>query len=294
MFVCNYCGLEFQKAKAMTSHRRWHYKKYKVPTTLGLKFSPDIRLKISLANKNKIPWNKGLKQWEGKIPPNLGRKFPEEFGRKISETKKKQYAEGKLIPLNKGKKLSAGTKIKISKSLLGISSWSKGLTKENDLRIMKISEKLKGKPKSEEHKRKISEAKKGKINQKFIELLKNSAFKEKLLKAQLKGLRKKPTNAEHDFIEIIEENNLPFKYVGDGELILGGKNPDFVNLNGQKQIIEIFGDYWHKRDNIPFHQTLKGTIEHYKKYGYDCLVIWQSELSKEVTIMKKIFNFLKS
>lgn len=293
MFVCNHCGLEYQKAKSIANHRRWHYKKWKVPTTLGLKFSPETKLKISLANKGKIPWNKGLKQWKDKPPPNLGRKFPEEFRRKISEIKKKQYAEGKLIPPNKGNKLSEESKIKISRANLGKPSWAKGLTKENDERIRKISEKLQGRPKSEDYKRKLSEMRRGKVNQKFIKLLKNPIFREKLLRAQLKGLRKKPTKPERDFIEIIEENKLPFKYVGDGEFILGGKNPDFINSNGQKQIIEIFGDYWHKRINIPFHQTVEGTLEHYKKYGYDCLVIWQSELPEEMIVMKKIFSFIE-
>lgn len=40
----------------------------------------------------------------------------------------------------------------------GRTGWSKGLTKHTDLRIMRISEALKGRPKTEEHIRKISEA----------------------------------------------------------------------------------------------------------------------------------------
>lgn len=32
-----------------------------------------------------------------------------------------------------------------------------------------------------------------------------------------------------------------WKYVGDGQLIINGKNPDWVNINGKKQLIELWG-----------------------------------------------------
>lgn len=46
--------------------------------------------------------------------------------------------------------------------MYGVPSWCKGLTKETDIRVKQISEKLKGKPKSELHKKKLSESRKGK------------------------------------------------------------------------------------------------------------------------------------
>jgi hypothetical protein len=38
--------------------------------------------------KGSIPWNKGIKQWEGKIPPNTGKNFSENTKKKISEAAK--------------------------------------------------------------------------------------------------------------------------------------------------------------------------------------------------------------
>ena len=35
-------------------------------------------------------------------------------------------------------------------------------------------------------------------------------------------------------IDLINKYNLPYKYTGNGKFILGGKNPDFVNVNGEK------------------------------------------------------------
>lgn len=46
--------------------------------------------------------------------------------------------------------------------MYGKESWCKGLTKETDSRVKTISEKLTGIPKTEEHKKKLSEAKTGK------------------------------------------------------------------------------------------------------------------------------------
>lgn len=39
-----------------------------------------------------------------------------------------------------------------------------------------------------------------------------------------------------------------FTFVGDGKVIIGGKNPDFINEKNKK-LIEVYGDYWHKGQN---------------------------------------------
>ncbi len=47
-------------------------------------------------------------------------------------------------------------------------------------------------------------------------------------------------------ISVIEKFDLPYKYVGDGELEISGLFPDFVHERGEKKIIEVFGRYWHE------------------------------------------------
>ena len=46
-------------------------------------------------------------------------------------------------------------------------------------------------------------------------------------------------------------NNINLKYVGDGKVWFEGKNhffnPDFISEKN-KQIIEIFGEYWHSSE----------------------------------------------
>ena len=51
----------------------------------------------------------------------------------------------------------------------------------------------------------------------------------------------------------------------------GGKwFPDFVRVDGTKQVIFTNGTYWHQRE--PYDEELK--VEDYKKYGIDCIVVW--------------------
>ena len=47
-------------------------------------------------------------------------------------------------------------------------------------------------------------------------------------------------------IELLKNNNLEYDFVGDGKIMIGTKNPDFINIK-IKKIIEVFGDYWHTK-----------------------------------------------
>ena len=80
-------------------------------------------------------------------------------------------------------------------------------------------------------------------------------------------------------------------YTGDGQVILAGLNPDFVNVNGQKKIIEVFGDYWHgKRATKPTQrEDVRCAI--FAKYGFRTLVIWEHELDDMVAVSNRIRVF---
>ena len=60
-----------------------------------------------------------------------------------------------------------------------------------------------------------------------------------------------------------------WKYVGDFQTFIGGKCPDFMNVNGQKKLIEVFGDYWHQDDDP------QKRIDHFSEYGFETLVLWE-------------------
>jgi very-short-patch-repair endonuclease len=79
-----------------------------------------------------------------------------------------------------------------------------------------------------------------------------------------------------------------WKFVGDGSFIIGGKNPDFVNVNGQKKVIEFFGDYWHAGNE----QQIRTDI--FAEYGFSTLVIWEHELKDIDAVKLRIVEFHNS
>jgi len=97
----------------------------------------------------------------------------------------------------------------------------------------------------------------------------------------------KPTKLEEEFNALLQQY-FPnqWEYVGNGQLIVGYKNPDF--WDGEHKLIEIYGDYWHKGDNP------QKRINHFRKYGYECLVIWQYELEDTGIVKDKIFQFVSN
>lgn len=65
-------------------------------------------------------------------------------------------------------------------------------------------------------------------------------IKEKIIKHTLARLFQRPTSYERRVVSLIKKYQLPYRYVGDGKVIIGGKNPDFINTNHQKIFIEVY------------------------------------------------------
>lgn len=101
---------------------------------------------------------------------------------------------------------------------------------------------------------------------------------------------KKPTSIEKAFMLLIQEYNLPFKYVGTGKFWIGTYNPDFIH-NSKKIAIEIFGSYWHSplfNPKVKERQTINKRTAEYKKADWDCIVIWDYELKNTSAVLKKV------
>jgi very-short-patch-repair endonuclease len=80
-----------------------------------------------------------------------------------------------------------------------------------------------------------------------------------------------------------------FKYNGryDCGVSIDGLIPDFINCNGQKKLIEMFGDYHHDDSDIA------EKTERYAKYGFSLLVVWASELKNEKKeVIQRIIDFV--
>ena len=122
--------------------------------------------------------------------------------------------------------------------------------------------------------RKHSEETKEKMREQMRERWKNKEYREKTIKNLLKRLRDRPTSLERKAIEIIKQNNLPYKYVGDGSFLIGYKNPDFINMENKKICLEVC-NYFHHQGNYK-----KDRIKYFVKWGWKCLVFYEDELDK--------------
>lgn len=215
-----------------------------IPWNKGLTKDKDHRvlqyaLKNSLSHIGIIPWNKGLK---GVMPEpwNKGKKMPESTKQKLTMLVR-QGITGML-----GKKHSMETKILMSSKATGPGNSQYG------------------KHHSPEHNTKISKSHKQRLEN------------PENLKKMLLRRHKRPSNLELKLISIIREYDLPFDYVGNGEIIIAGRNPDFINNNGQKSLIEVFGTYWHTGGRG---YSEEDVINHYKAHGnFKTLVIWENDL----------------
>ena len=90
----------------------------------------------------------------------------------------------------------------------------------------------------------------------------------------MKGMSIRPTAPERALAEYLNKY-FPNEWIYNGDyshnVIIGTKVPDFVNINGKKFVLEVFGEHWHQESEI---EPLK---EHYRKFGFDCIIIWERD-----------------
>jgi len=151
---------------------------------------------------------------------------------------------------------------------------------------LKMSQSHKGKPSNRKGKFNSAAAnRKNSETQKRI--WSDPDLKKQRIKIILQGSRRRPTSIEQNLTNLIRNHGLPFKYVGNGEFILGGKCPDFLNTNGAKQLIELFGAFWHLESDVA-----KRT-KHFAQYGFSTLIIWEVELDDTAKLLEKVKHFIK-
>lgn len=136
---------------------------------------------------------------------------------------------------------------------------------------------------------------------KISKLNKNPEFQKKRLKGlakvnsdsefhrrRLEQVRKKPTKPEKKLLEIFETSDLPIKYVGNNQKLIGKKNfcPDFIN-NKQNKLIEFNGYYTHTEG-----EELKRK-EYFKQEGYDTLFLHYEDLEDKKQLINKVEEFLR-
>jgi very-short-patch-repair endonuclease len=228
----------------------------------------------------KPSWNKGLSPSEEtrkKISASLkGNCLSPESRKKISDAMKgrdirkgnhhvSEETREKLRIANTGKKRSAESRIRMSIAMIGKNMGKSRPCSENTK--IKISKALTGKKRPEASKKRDS-------------LIRTAQWKNPdYVHKQRRARQISPNKPEIKLLGIL--NALfpgDWKFTGDFSFTINGKCPDFVNCNGQKKIIELFGDYWHREDDPEERKKA------FAPFGYETLIIWESELKKPETV----------
>ena len=304
--------------------------------------SEETRIKLSMAVKERLKdpgYRKQMsenlkKKWEdpeyrkrilkareglqlGEKHPMWGKKHSKESRAKMSESHN-DYQSGEGHPMY-GKHHSKQTRKQLSESHKGVPLSEKHRAsigkaskkiwatideeKKNEWR-QKIGAGNRGKVVSDEARKKISIAKKGKRASPATEFKKGMKHSRdhleymskvmstlwrdpKYIKKMAKALRITPNKPETFMINLL--NDLypgEWKFTGDFSFMINGKCPDFVNCNGQKKCIEIFGNYWHKGEDP------QDRIDMFNPFGYETLVIWEHELKDVDSVVKRIHDFM--
>lgn len=221
----------------------------------GKTHTPEVRKRLSESHKGK---KQSAELIAKRVAGRAGYKHSPETLKKIGDGNKGKVmsseAKRKCSESNKGKRYSPKTEF--SK---GFSPW------------------IKGRNHSEETKKRLSETRK--------KLFLNHDFVKKMAKAW----NVKPNKPETFILNLLNDIYPgQWKYTGDFSFTINGKCPDFVNCNGQKKIIELFGDYWHRGENPEDRAAI------FAPFGYETLVIWERELKSPETVIIKIRNFAEA
>lgn len=264
----------------------------------GRHHRPDSIEKIRAARLGKSSWNKGKT-----LPP-----FSDEHRAKLSAALKgkphtaehtaraaasyrgyrhTEETKAKISAINKGRKHTEEWKKANSERMRAF--WQDLSYRERQLPNIRSA--AKGCVRSDEYKKKLSEARKGKsmleeTRRAISATLKGRVFSPEHRSKIVRSTCQRPTKPEWQLLEMLDRlfpNE--YRYVGDGSLIIGGKCPDFANVNGQKKLIEMFGNYWHQKG--VGEESLR--IELFSTFGYKTLVVWEDEL-QDITVLNAILE----
>ena len=241
----------------------------------------------------------------------LGRTLSEEHRRNISEAQKKVYARKSLEELEEiRKKRSESMKATLARRTpeeqeedgrRRIKVWEerrrKGLTNQDEGFRRKISQwsrrwwSSRTSEQLEEISRIWSSAAREHLSKLTKEELEarynNSLGSDEAIRRRVKAWQRRPTMPEAATDTYLQRRfpNI-WAYNGDYSqgISIGKKIPDFIRLDGKKEVIEVLGGvgYFH------FLEEEKEKIEHYAKFGYRCIVVWEWDVYSPDELDNKI------
>jgi very-short-patch-repair endonuclease len=234
----------------------------------------------------------------------LGRKHSKETKKKMSEwqlgennCQKRPEVRRKNSMAHKGVVVSGETRKKLSKAGKG-----RIVTKETR---MKIAEKNKGQKRTKAQCKRISESQKGKtlsketrkkMSKSMTKLCKEGKHLQHLLQISNMAKFGRKNKAEWRLHRMLMRlYPKMWLFTGNGRQRIGGKVPDFTHVR-LKRVIELFGKHWHEESFTGKRNDnhVSGRKRHFKGYGYQTVIIWDSELKKGINyIYEKLVKGFK-
>ena len=200
------------------------FKKGNVPWAKGRRFSPEHRKRISLSHI-------GLKASpESRMKMSIagkGRTFSKERNKKISLALK-----GRHPTELQRQHMSESHKGKIQTFE---SNQKRSLTMKNHWKNLEYKERVI----ANQNKYKRSFDGRSRSSAITTRLWNDPKYRRKVVVNALRNRFRRPTSFEQRVIDVIFKYDLPYEYVGNGKVIINYVNPDFIQNNGKKLLIEV-------------------------------------------------------
>lgn len=102
-----------------------------------------------------------------------------------------------------------------------------------------------------------------------------------------KALRRHPISSlELKFQNIIDKYQLPYRYVGNGQFLIERKNPDFININGEKKAVEVYARrHKEKLRNLSIEKWKKERQDIFTRYGWKLIFFDEVELNEKNVLL---------
>ena len=101
--------------------------------------------------------------------------------------------------------------------------------------------------------------------------------------------RRYMSSLEIKFLNYTKTNNLPYKFVGNGDFWIDNCNPDFINTNGEKVAIEVYCKQHKERlKNMTIEEWKTKRNSIFNRHGWRLLFFDAVDLNNENSVVSQI------